>query len=273
MDDSRVAHIVSELAVRYGFAPVLGAELECYAEIRGQADDWWAPLHKRWLGMGFPLLRIEKERGEHQYELVLGLNSAIGTVQTLHQIQRDIAAHGHENMTPVFFASKPYENQPASGLHLHMHLQNAEGANIYTKDEEVLSDALSFSIGGVLACMKHALPFYCPYPEDYVRFDDVDHVPRRNCWGANNRYCALRIPPTQTMYDKHIELRVPSSSANPADAVAAFLASVLVGLDMNIPAPDQEYGKPEPDFIHDVNENTLAPTVIAAFSALLASSE
>lgn len=250
---------------------ITAAELECYAEIRGDVDRWWQPLHQHWQSEKLPVLRIEKERGEYQYEIILGLDSPAGTAGALQKITRDMAAHAHATMTRISFAAKPYPDQPASGLHLHVHLEDAHGVNLFTKNEENLSEPLAFSLGGLLACMPLALPFYCPFKEDALRFADADHVPRANAWGANNRYTALRIPTTQTMYDKHIELRVPSSSANPHDAMKAMLASIAVGLEQRIFPPAQEFGKPNAQFLEALKSQEIDAAVASAFSALMVS--
>ena len=270
MDDARIRNLVSQLASRYQLAPVTAAELECYVGIApDMADDWWRPLHDHWRGMGVPLLRIEKERGEWQYELVLGLDSPQGTADALAQIRADLYTHGQATGIAVLFDAKPYPDQPSSGLHLHLHLQNADGANVFIKDEERLSAPLAHTLAGLLTCMPVALAYYCPNDADYVRFDDADHVPRRNCWGANNRYCALRVPPTQEMYDKHVELRVPSAAADPHNAVVALLASVAIGMSHELWPPTQEFGKPEANFLNDVKSHVPDGEISAAFLSFM----
>ncbi len=269
MDDARISRLTNALHERYGFRAISAAELELYVTIRGEADDWWAVLHHHWRAQHVPLLRIEKERGDHQYELVLGLNSPQGTADDLANLTRDIVSHAHTTMTTASFAAKPFDDQPASGLHLHVHLEDGSGANLFTKDDEHLSEPLAFALGGLMACMQLAYNHYCPHPEDAQRFADSDHVPRSLCWGVNNRYAALRIPTTQTMYDKHIELRVPSASANPHHAIAAMLASMLVGLDLRLLPPPQEYGKPKASFLNDLQSHTPDAAIITAFHALM----
>lgn len=269
MDDARLQNLTEQLQTRYALAPVTAAELECYVDITGDVDGWWQPLHDHWRASQLPLLRIEKERGHYQYELVLGLDSPQGTADALATLRADIVAHGAATHTPVSFDAKPYADQPSSGLHLHVHLQNADGANLFIKDEDKLSPSLAHALAGLLVCMPVALAYYCPNDSDYTRFDDADHVPRRNCWGGNNRYCALRIPPTQEIYDKHIELRVPSSAADAHSAVTAMLASVFIGLNRELWPPVQEFGKPAADFLNDVNAQIPESDISAAFLALM----
>lgn len=269
MDDARLHNLISQFHTRYALAPVTAAEIECYVEITGDLDAWWQPLYDRWREQNMPLLRIEKERGTHQYELVLGLDSPQGTADALAHIRADMTEYARASHTVLSFDAKPHADEPSSGLHLHVHLQNAEGANVFIKDEEKLSAPLAHALDGLLTCMPVALAYYCPNDSDYIRFDDADHVPRRNIWGANNRYCALRIPSTQEIYDKHIELRVPSSNANPYDAMVAMLASVLIGMQRELWPPAQEFGKPDADFLNDVKSQVPESAISAAFMGLM----
>lgn len=269
MDDARIQNLVSQFHTRYELVPVTAAEIECYAEIYGDVDGWWQPLHDHWRAHHMPLLRIEKERGEHQYELVLGLDSPQGTADALAHIRADIENYARTSNTPVSFDAKPYGDQPSSGLHMHVHLQNADGANMFIKDGEKLSPPLAYTLGGLLTCMPVALAYYCPNDSDYVRFDDGDHVPRRNCWGANNRYCALRIPPTQEMFDKHVELRVPSSNANAYDVMTAMLSSMMIGFNRELWPGEQEFGKPDADFLNDVKSQVPESSISAAFLSVM----
>jgi glutamine synthetase len=265
MDDARINRLVKLLSDSYALAPVFAAELECYVQILDIADDWWRPLHDKWRSENIPLLRIEKERGVHQFELVLGLDSAQATAAHLLQLKRDILAHAEHSGAEVYFDVKPFADQPASGVHLHVHLQNADDANVFVKDADALSEPLQYSLGGLLYFMPLALDYYCPNDEDKIRFDDADHVPRANCWGANNRYCALRIPPTLEIYDKWIELRVPSSNVDAAAAIAAMLSSLLVGLENRLSPGAQEHGKPAPIFLQQLAEQAISDEMRAAF--------
>lgn len=270
MDNARVTHLVNQLYEHFSLIPVMGAELECYVQTSlEQQDGWWQPLHDQWQAAKLPVLRIEKERGNGQYELVLGLDSPHGLVQHLQQLKRDLLNHAAHTGVKVDFAAKPFADQPASGLHLHLHLQNTDGANVFVKDEDEMSEPLRYALGGLIAFMPLAFSYYCPHEADKNRFDDIDHVPRANCWGANNRYCAVRIPSTMDIYDKWLELRVPSSDAVPEDAVAAMLASVLVGLQVRVAPPGQEYGKPEHRFLQDLQQAVVDAPLKASFLGLM----
>jgi glutamine synthetase len=191
-----------------------------------------------------PILRIEKERGEHQYEIVTAMTaSPAEQVAVLSRVRSIIEKYGQRFDVPVHFDAKPYADQPSSGLHIHLHLADDQGLNAYHKTEAWMSDALRWSLGGMLEQMPADMAIFFPHVADYARLSDIDHVPKIYGWGVNNRYCALRIPAYPDPYDKRIEHRVPCANADPYRVMVAILSAVLKGLREQIEPSPQEYGK------------------------------
>lgn len=240
--------LLHALQSEFGLSPVMAAEIECYvllADNRGETlDAFWGPARDALVAQGVSLLRIEKEAGDHQYELVTHITTAERLAEWLEIIRDTITAHANSADVRATFAAKAFSDQPASGLHLHLHLADGDGMNAYHKTEEWTSDALRWSLGGLLADLPRALPIFCPGDYSMYRFDDADHVPKLAGWGVNNRYCALRIPAIEDHYNKRIEHRVPGADANPREAIAAMLHGVLSGLRERTEPPEQEHGKP-----------------------------
>ena len=232
----------------FGLNPVMAAEIECYvllAEQTQQAMDmFWAPVEKSFRHEGLPILRIEKERGDHQYEVVTAMVASPGELaHTLQRVRATIEKYAARFHVQVSFAGKPFVDQPSSGLHLHLHLSDENGINAYHKTDEWMSDTLRYSLGGLLQVMAGQMPIFFPNISDYARLNDADHVPKIFGWGVNNRYCALRIPAYPDPYDKRIEHRVPCANADPQFAIAAMLTGVLKGLREHIEPPAQQYGR------------------------------
>lgn len=238
----------------------MAAEIECYVllpDMEGETlDAFWGPVQNALNGTGVKLIRIEKERGDQQYELVTQITTPERLAQWLKTIRETIEAHAAEKELRVTFDAKAFEDQPSSGLHLHLHLGDGEGINAMHKTEEWTSDVLRWSLGGLLADMHRVLPIFAPGEHSRYRYDDVDHVPKVNGWGVNNRYCALRIPSNEDPYDKRIEHRVPGADANGEAAIIAMLEGVLKGLRERIEPPAQEYGKPTIGFIASLTAAT-----------------
>ena len=226
---------------------MMAAEIECYVILEDISpegmDAFWRPVDKYSRSEGLPLLRIEKERGTHQYEVITSVTTPFDVVHALERIRVLIERQAKTMQVEVSFAAKPYANEPSSGLHLHLHLADNAGTNTYQKTEDWTSDDLRFSIGGLLSTMLDSMPVFFPNEEDYARLEDVDHVPKIAGWGVNNRYCALRIPATPNPYDKRIEHRMPCANANPEAVITAMLEGVLKGLRERIEPPEQAHGK------------------------------
>ncbi len=225
----------------------MAAEIECYVLLAEQSteamDAFWEPVDAAFKAEALPILRIEKERGKHQYEVVTQVTTPTRLAQMLTRIHEIIEAQAAAMGVEASFAAKPFADQPSSGMHIHLHLADAEGINAYHKTDEWMSDAMRFSLGGLLATLTESMPIFFPNEEDYARLGDADHVPKIAGWGANNRYCALRIPMTPDPYDKHIEHRVPCANADPERVIEAILSGVLKGLREKLEPPMQSYGK------------------------------
>lgn len=240
--------IIQALHDEFGFTPVMAAEIECYVMLpeitQESVDRFFEPLAKQWKAQGIPILRIEKERGDAQFEIITEVTTPERLAEALATIRQSIEDAAVAEGVACSFAAKPLRGQPSSGLHLHLHLAGADGTNVYHKTEEWTSDALRWSLGGLLYNLEVSLPTFFPNPRDYARLNDTDHVPKVAGWGVNNRYCALRIPMHEDAYNKRIEHRVPCANADPAACIYAMLVSVLQGLREHIEPPPQEHGKP-----------------------------
>ncbi|MFN8971634.1 MAG: hypothetical protein ACK5ZH_04195 [Alphaproteobacteria bacterium] len=243
----QIADLESQLLVKHRARPVMGAELECYVALAPeQVEPFWQAVRVAMINADMAFERIEKERGTHQYEMIFAPAAPSRMAQILAQAKYFVEAEALRIAVDASFAAKTYEDEPSSGLHIHLHLENELGEYLYHKTDETMSEALRFSLGGLLAGMAEDMAIFCPTPESRARFHDPDHVPRNYSWGVNNRYCALRIPAERDPERKRIEHRMAGADAAPAAVIAAILTRVIEGLENRIEPPLQEYGKPMP---------------------------
>lgn len=249
--------IESRLRDQFGLTPVMAAEIECYVVLDGDPDDFWRPVDAILRDVGVALVRIEKERGNHQYELVTQVTTPQRLGEWLQAIKSVIIEQAAQASVQASFAAKPFSHQPSSGLHLHLHLGDSEGINAYHKTDEWISDALRWSMGGLLATLPSALPLFFPDEASYVRLADVDHVPKIAGWGVNNRFCALRIPMNEDPYDKRIEHRVPGADADTTFCILAMLEGVAIGLENKLEPPVQEFGKPTVGLMESLTQSPV----------------
>lgn len=242
-----IDHSIRRLASEWGFVPCFAAELECYVVLpsitQEAMDAFWRPVSAWAAGLPVGLLRIEKERGHHQYELVFDKTEDPALLaESLRMLRQYTETHGERTGIQVQFDAKPHDDAPASGLHLHISLRDGNGDSVYLKSDEYISPALHHSLGGLCALTPFVMPILCPEPSGYTRFHDDSHMARTVSWGSNNRSCAIRIPYSPIMDDKRLEWRVPCADADPEKVLALMLLGIRAGMAERMEPPEQYYG-------------------------------
>ncbi len=236
-----VIEITSALQADFGLTPVVASEIEFYLHGGAPEESFWASLVDACKQESIPLLKYEKEKGEGQYEIALAPTSAekcANDTKLATQLISDLAI---KNTMKADFSARPMLEQYGSGLHIHVHLEDNEGRNVFYKKDDDISDALKFSIGGLLDSLLPNMPIFAPHESSYARFTDKSNAPVTVSWGANNRTVAIRLPDS-TPDKKRIEHRVAGADANPDAVIAAILAGIHHGLTNKITPPPQIYG-------------------------------
>ena len=236
---------LSLISSDFDLTVVAASEIEFYLHgVYGSpaVEAWQADIAQRCKDVGIAIHRIEKEKGMGQHEISLmpaDVASMIAHTNTLKQLIRETAqAHS----LAADFSAKPKADQPGSGLHIHVHLQDAEGKNIFFKNDSQISEGLQYSIGGLMAWLCDCMPVFSPSESSYARFAKGSNAPTTVSWGGNNRTVAIRLP-DKPHNNKHIEHRVSGADADPERVVAVILAAMHDGM-MNRIAPScpQIYG-------------------------------
>lgn len=235
-----IASLSKRLKADFGLCPVTAAEIEFYLRGAGNCngmENFWRDVATR-----VPLQKHEKERGHEQFEIALApVSDAAKTAEDVTTLKSIIAEAAKKYGMTADFSARPFSGQPGSGLHIHIHLADAAGKNVFYKDDERISDALKWSIGGLLAWLPDTMPVFAPHPESYARFAEKTHVPSTVSWGANNRTAAIRLP--DAPHDsKHIEHRVAGTDADPHLVMAVILAAMHDGLTRKLEPGAQIFG-------------------------------
>lgn len=226
--------------------PVLAAEIEFYlisdvlpnpAQV---LEDMAASFHAGQLDY----VKVEQERGPGQFEVAL--KPAAEAVQAVAHLAR--AKHILQQMAlrqdkVADFSARPFADQPGSGLHIHVHLEDTAGRNMFfrSREDDAFSETLLHAIGGLLVTMKQAMPIFAPAKTSLARFAPGSHAPTTVSWGTNNRTVAIRLP-TKPYESKHLEHRVAGADADPAAVMAAILGGIYYGLRNKIHPGEPIYG-------------------------------
>lgn len=165
--------------------------------------------------------------------------SACDHAVLLKRLVKSIARHHGVDAT---FMAKPYPAASGSGLHLHVSLQDATGANVFAGGPgRAESDAMRHALGGLLTLLPESMAVFAPNANSFRRFTPGAYVPLAPTWGHNNRTVALRIP-TGPAASHRIEHRVAGADANPYLVAAAVLAGVHYGLSQGCDPGDPVTG-------------------------------
>jgi len=239
-----IALQTERLRADFRLRPITASEIEFYlpgSDSYSAMPAFWNDVSATCKSVGIALFRMEKEKGREQHEVSLAPADPMKTARDTESLKTIIADMAKKHgMTPNFSA-RPFADQPGSGLHIHAHLANAQGKNVFYKDDESISDELKFSIGGLLATMRDFMPVFAPTPESRKRFVAGSNAPLTVSWGANNRTVAVRLPEA-AHDDKHIEHRVAGADADPAKVMAAILEGMHYGLTHKSDPGPQIYG-------------------------------
>ena len=80
------------------------------------------------------------------------------------------------------------------------------------------------------------MAFLNPTVNAYRRIDPHELVPTRACWGYDNRFGLVRVPPERGGATR-VEMRLADGSANPYLATAALLFAGLDGVERELTPP------------------------------------
>ncbi len=179
----------------------------------------------------------EKERGVGQYEIAMRpVKNVAEFITRATNLRKIINAY-----LDADFSAKPFPNDYGSSIHFHLHLEDENGTNVFTRTPAGdYSEPMLHSIGGLLETMAKNLKIFSPF--DTQRFTSLGkNAPTHLSWGPNNRSVAIRLP-DKPLDNKHIEHRVSSADANIAACVEALLEGVVLGLQNQIDPGEPIYG-------------------------------
>jgi len=252
---SLLKKISDDFFLATGALPLIASEIEFYLS----DSSCLAAINDECRDRSINIAPIEKESGEGQYEIsVFSLLPPLRAAETINDIKNIISSCAEKYKAKSFISSKPFEQQPGCGLHINISLHDKNGKNLFNKNnDKEETQALLYSVGGLMATMSESMLFLAPLEESYKRFtaehnievspdepmQKYNNAPVNISWGGNNRTTAIRIP-ASTAYpeNRHIEHRVSCADADPYLAISAVLAGIEYGIIKKITPPPKIYG-------------------------------
>lgn len=173
-------------------------------------------------------------------------------ISFIFEVKEQIKKSANKSDLEVIFDTKPYHDQPASSMHIHLGMRDVNTLkNLFTS-----SEILHYSIGGLLAYLLQSMYIFCPSDNCYQRFQKPElsnpniYYPTNCSWGIDNRTCAIRTT-SLSSNNIHIEHRVPSMISDPYKVINAMLYAIQQGLKNKIIPSEPIYG----NAFSDENEN------------------
>ena len=187
---------------------------------------------------GLPLESAISEFAPGQFELTLRYKpDALRACDDAIMYKRLVKAIAQAQGLEATFMAKPFAEQAGSGMHIHVSMNDAKGANIFASDDPEGTPALRHAIGGMIGTVGDAFALFAPHANSFRRFKANSYAPVAPTWGVNNRTVSFRIPAGPPP-SRHVEHRACGADANPYLAVAAVLAGIHHGMaDMIDPGP------------------------------------
>lgn len=179
---------------------------------------------------GLPVRTLMSEYAPGQFEVTLehrpdALAAADDAIQWKRLVRGVAARHGRV----ATFMAKPFAGIAGSGMHVHVSLAGADGANLFASPDPAGTPLLRHAIGGMQASMAEAMAVFAPNANSYRRFRRQSYAPIAATWGVNNRSVGFRIP-SGPPASRHVEHRICGADANPYLAVATVLAGMHHGI-------------------------------------------
>lgn len=201
--------------------------------------------------VGIPVQYSHHEKGPSQHEIDLrttGAKEMADSILTYKLTVKEIALkHG----VYASFMPKPMTDKPGNSMHLHIHLTDEEGNNIFFDENDdspyCLSTIARQFIAGILKYAKETCMITNQYQNSYKRLIGMDCLTNHIAWSRSNRCTLVRIPGyrPQTEECSRIEIRNPDPACNPYLALSAIISAGLAGIEeaLELEAPSEDSDK------------------------------
>lgn len=166
------------------------------------------------LQLGHPAVPLKNEKGLGQYEFDLGpFYDPIRAAQALINAKESLVKYYQGKKIGVNFASKPFNDDYGSALHIHICVGNKN---------------IDFAASCLCHYLKQSMLCFAFEKDDYSRFDHRFMAPTHIAYGNNNRTSVVRTPDS---FPRRLEHRVSSASANIYLVLFAIIRALSLGIE------------------------------------------
>jgi len=181
------------------------------------------------------------ENGAAQMEINFLHGDALRLADQVFAFKRTVRETAHKHGMYATFMAKPMQKEPGSAMHIHQSILDKDGNNIFVDDKGEHSERFLNYIAGLQRFTPDLISLYAPNVNSYRRLAPDISAPINLNWGFDNRTTAFRVPDSEAVATR-VENRFPGADANPYLAIAASLASGLLGMNMGLKASKPHMG-------------------------------
>lgn len=185
--------------------------------------------------MDFPLESLHTETGPGVLEAAIAYDNAQDAADKAALFKTFIKVWAQRNNLMATFMAKWSSDWPGQSGHIHISLQDKNGKALFHDPNNAynMSDTQRHFLAGQQKYMPEFLSMIAPTVNSYSRMVPGLWAPLDATWGVENRTTALRVIPGSAK-SQRIEYRLGSADANPYLALAAALASGLMGVEQKL---------------------------------------
>jgi glutamine synthetase len=212
-----------------------------YSVLRSSLNQpYFVALLDQLRAFGVPLEGLHTETGPGVFEAAISYTDALEAADRAVLFKTAVKEIAYRHGILASFMAKWNTSLPGSGGHLHLSLWNDAGTkNVFDdpKDAARMSGPFKSFLAGQLLCLPEILPFFAPTVNSYKRLVDGFWSPTKSTWGVDNRTTAFRVIPGGPKSTR-LEVRIGGADLNPYLAIAAAVASGLLGIERRLPLKD-----------------------------------
>ncbi len=183
--------------------------------------------------MDFPLEGIHTETGPGVIEAAIAVDEARAAADKAALFKTFIKVLAQQNGLLATFMARWSPDYPGQSGHIHLSLtrrEDGESAFFDADQPDGMSAVQRRFLAGQQRLMPEFLALVAPTVNSFSRMVPGFWAPTDATWGVENRTTALRVIPGSAA-SQRIEYRLGAADANPYLALAAALASGLVGIE------------------------------------------
>ena len=214
-------------------APVRERACEAYSlERTTHFEPFFDALYAGCEQLGIPVSGHAHESALSQYEVNFLPGEPLAQADAVWRFKRLARELAARLGFVASFAAKPFLDQPGTGMHWHLSLQQrgaADWPHVFGQPDGRSADALAHFVAGLQAEAAACMAFCAPFDMSYDRIRLSDAAPSHATWGEDSRALAFRIPASGPAA-RRVENRLPGGDASPYLVLATMLGLGLDGL-------------------------------------------